>query len=327
MAYGENDGAIGYLIGEENRGLNCMFTMMNQARLMVGVQGVGVAERAFQHALAYAGERKQGKRPGSNGAVEIIHHPDIKRQLLSMRALTQASRAICLGCAVAIDLAERAEDEETRAALDARVALLTPIAKAFSTDAGVEVASLGVQVHGGMGYIEETGAAQFLRDARIAPIYEGTNGIQAIDLVTRKLTVDGGAAVTALIEELTETANDVMASNNPALGQTGYRLNAAIEALEEATSWLQGTLPDKPDHALAGAAPYLSLFGLAVGGAALARGALEAHKDDANGAAAGAATLARFFAEHHLPAAEGLSLVVRGAGEVIAETGADALAM
>src|SRR5262249_49592808 len=187
-------------IGEENRGMACMFTMMNQARLSVALQGVAIAERATQQALAYARERKQGRAGGAqSGASPIIAHPDVKRMLLTMRALTSAARAICYATAVALDRPQRSPDEAARKAAHERASLLTPVAKAFSTDIGNEVASLGVQVHGGMGYVEETGAAQHLRDARITPIYEGTNGIQAIDLVTRKLPLAGGATVRAHI--------------------------------------------------------------------------------------------------------------------------------
>src|SRR5215204_1336992 len=186
MVFGDQGGATGFLIGEENRGLACMFTMMNNARLAVGLQGVAIAERATQAALAYARERKQSSHA-------IIDYPDVKRMLLTMRAQTRAARAICYATAVAIDRAHRLQGEDAKAAHE-RASLLTPVAKAFSTDIGVEVASLGVQVHGGMGYVEETGAAQHLRDARIAAIYEGTNGIQALDLVMRKVPLSGGEA-------------------------------------------------------------------------------------------------------------------------------------
>src|SRR5947199_33901 len=213
MVYGDNGGATGWLIGEENRGLACMFTMMNNARLAVGLQGVAIAERATQQAMAYANERRQGRAApapsGPNlGAIPIIAHPDVKRMLLTMRALTRAARAICYATAVALDRAERGDGKAAggQKAAHERAALLTPIAKAFATDIGCEVASLGVQVHGGMGYIEETGAAQHYRDARIAAIYEGTNGIQAIDLVTRKLPLSGGATVKSYLDELKRTA-------------------------------------------------------------------------------------------------------------------------
>ena len=197
MTMGDEGGAIGYLIGEENRGIQCMFTMMNQARLGVGLEGVGVADRAYQRALAYARERKQGRAIGKSGdgMDAVIVHPDVKRMLMQMRSLTAAARTICYATAVALDVAARATDPEVRAAAAARGALLTPVAKAFSTDIGNEVASLGIQIHGGMGFIEETGAAQHLRDARIAAIYEGTNGIQALDLALRKVPLDDGAVV------------------------------------------------------------------------------------------------------------------------------------
>src|SRR5205085_4111756 len=206
MVYGDNGGAIGFLIGEENRGLACMFTMMNLARLAVGLQGVAIAERATQQALDYARERKQGRAGGASGSGSspIIQHPDVKRMLLTMRAFTRAARAICYATAGAIDRGRHGNGDGAKAANN-RAALLTPVAKAFSTDIGIEVASLGVQVHGGMGFIEEAGAAQHYRDARIAAIYEGTNGIQAIDLVTRKLPLSGGTAVRAFLQELRGT--------------------------------------------------------------------------------------------------------------------------
>src|ERR1700716_4101843 len=221
MVYGDSGGATGFLIGEENRGMACMFTMMNQARLSVGLQGVAIAERATQQALAFARERKQGRATNAQaGSSAIIAHPDVKRMLLTMRALTRAARAICYTTAVALDRAQRSGDDAARRAAHERASLLTPVAKGFSTDIGIEVASLGVQVHGGMGYIEETGAAQHYRDARIAAIYEGTNGIQAIDLVTRKLPLTGGATVRLYLEELRRTVSAVQASNVPAFGET-----------------------------------------------------------------------------------------------------------
>ena len=220
--------------------MRCMFTMMNQARLGVGLEGVGVADRAYQQALAYAQERKQGKAVGKNGdgSDAIIVHPDVKRMLLQMRAMTAAARSICYATAVALDVAVRAKDAKVRADAAARGALLTPIAKAFSTDIGNEVAYLGVQVHGGMGFIEETGAAQHYRDARITSIYEGTNGIQSIDLVTRKLAANGGASVWALLAELDATIKQVETSNDPAFGTTGAKLRDALGSLERASKWL-----------------------------------------------------------------------------------------
>src|SRR6202048_969852 len=217
ITMGDHGGAIGYLIGEENKGMQCMFTMMNQARLGVGLEGVGIADRAYQQARAFAQERKHGRAIGKNGdgMDAIIVHPDVKRMLMQMRALTAAARSICYATAVALDVSVRAKDAKVRADATARGALLTPIAKAFSTDIGNEVAYMGVQIHGGMGFIEEPGAAQHYRDARITSIYEGTNGIQSIDLVTRKLAANGGASVWALLAELSAVVERVEALNDP----------------------------------------------------------------------------------------------------------------
>ena len=301
MVYGDQGGAVGYLIGEENRGLACMFTMMNLARLAVGLQGVGIAERATQQAMAYARERKQGRSA-------IIGYPDVKRMLLTMRALTRAARGICYATAAAIDRSLRGNDTERKAA-EQRAALLTPVAKAFSTDIGIEVASLGIQVHGGMGYIEETGAAQHLRDARIAAIYEGTNGIQALDLVSRKVPLSGGATVRAYIAELRGIVDAVNAVNDPAFGWTGVRLAEALDSLEHATTWLLGKLEKEPQAALAGATPYLRLFGSAAGGCMLAGEALAALRV-AEGEPAARTAIARFFAENIAVQASGLERAI-----------------
>jgi 3-(methylsulfanyl)propanoyl-CoA dehydrogenase len=319
MVYGDNGGAVGYLVGEENRGLACMFTMMNNARLAVGLQGVAIAERATQQALEFARERKQGRAPGAAGSMSpIIAHADVRRMLLTMRALTRAARAICYATGTATDRSHRAADAAARHAAHERASLLTPVAKAFSTDIGIEVASLGVQVHGGMGYVEETGAAQHLRDARIASIYEGTNGVQAIDLVTRKLPMSGGGAVKACLDDLRATIAAVQAVNDPTLGATGARLAEAVDSLERATHWLMGQLDQAPDAALAGATPYLRLFAFAAGGCALAEDAL-AIRPGGDGAADPAAriAIARFFAENLAVAAGGLErTVTEGAGSV-----------
>jgi 3-(methylsulfanyl)propanoyl-CoA dehydrogenase len=288
MVYGDKGGAVGFLIGEEHKGMACMFTMMNRTRLAVGLQGVAIAELATQQALAYARTRKQGV------AAAIVAYPDVKRMLLTMRALTGVARAICYATAVAIDRSQRDKSEAARQAAHERASLLTPVAKAFSTDIGIEVASLGVQVHGGMGYIEETGAAQHYRDARIAAIYEGTNGIQALDLVTRKVPLEGGKTIALYLDELRGTVAKVQASNAPAFGETAARLREAVDSLERATRW---QLAQKSSAAaLAGATPYLRLFGNAAGGCLLAQQALASLRDDANGAARTA--LARFFAEN-----------------------------
>src|SRR3954449_8239776 len=310
MTMGDNGGAIGYLIGEENRGMLCMFTMMNQARLGVGLEGVGIADRAYQQALAFAQERKQGRAIGKkgDGLDPIIVHPDVKRMLMQMRALTAAARTICYATAVALDMSVRATDAKTRGDAAARGALLTPIAKAFSTDIGNEVASLGVQIHGGMGFIEETGAAQHYRDARITQIYEGTNGIQSIDLVTRKLPANGGASVWALLEELTGIVRQVEASNDPAFGTTGAKLRDALGSLDRTSRWVLQRLASAPNDALAGATPYLRLFGSTLGGCMLANEALAARNDgEGAGDSLRHVTLARFFAENisvHAPSLE-----------------------
>jgi len=318
MVYGDNDGAAGWLVGEENRGLNCMFTMMNNARLAVGLQGVGIAERATQAAMAYAKDRKQG-RAGPNGSAPIIAHPDVKRMLLTMRALTHAARAICYATGAAIDRATRAKDDAARKAGDQRASLLTPVAKAFSTDIGTEVASLGVQVHGGMGFIEETGAAQHYRDARIAQIYEGTNGIQAIDLVARKLPMMGGAVVRGYLDELRRTVAAVKQTNDPAFGATGARLSDAVDSLDRATTWLLSKLDRSPDAALAGATPYLRLFASAAGGCMLAEDALaESRSGGVNGG--GRVALARFFAENIAVQADGLETTVTEGADSVSDT-------
>jgi len=298
MILGDRDGATGFLIGEENAGMACMFTMMNRARLAVGLQGVGVAEAAAQQALAYARERRQGRPAGAPATQSspIIAHPDVRRMLLTMRALTAAARAICYVTAIALDRSERAADAAARKAAHERTSLLTPVAKAFSTDVGIEVASLGVQVHGGMGYIEETGAAQFYRDARIAAIYEGTNGIQAVDLVMRRLSLAGGATVAAHIKELRAVVAAVEGSNNPAFGAAAARLGEAVDSLAHGGEWLRARLEQAPDAALAGATPYLRLFGLATGGCLLAKQALGAERLGED--AAPQLSLARFFAEN-----------------------------
>ncbi len=324
MTMGDHGGAVGYLIGEENRGMQCMFTMMNQARLGVGLEGVGIADRAYQQALAFAGERRQGRALGKEGAGAdpIIAHPDVKRMLLQMRALTAAARTICYATAVALDIATRATDPKVRARAAARGALLTPIAKAFSTDIGNEVSSLGVQIHGGMGFIEETGAAQHFRDARITPIYEGTNGIQAIDLVTRKLGAQGGEAVFALLDELGDVVTQVERSNDPAFGTTGAKLRDALGSLDRSSRWLLERLTSAPNDALAGATPYLRLFGSTLGGCLLATEALAARDGDAGGAPR-YVTLARFFAENITVQAGALERTVIDSAEAV--NGADAV--
>jgi acyl-CoA dehydrogenase len=319
MVYGDGGGATGWLIGEANRGLAGMFTMMNSARLTVALQGVALAERAYQDARAFAGERRQGSSPGhaGNGMVPIVAHADVRRMLATMRGLTNAARAICYATAEAIDRSQRCADAAERQSAGERAALLTPVAKAFATDIAVEVASLGIQVHGGMGFIEDTGAAQYLRDARILPIYEGTNGIQAIDLVTRKLPLSGGATVRGVIEEMRAIAGRLAKADDASLRAAAPPIGKAIESLERATKFMLGALGENAvERALAGASPYLRLFATAQGGALLGQTALAAQQaisaGDNDHAHAGRVQLARFFAENIAPVAPGLADVVIG---------------
>lgn len=270
------EGARATLVGQPNEGLSHMFVMMNAARLAVGVEGVGIAERAYQHALNYALDRKQGRSvwTGESNA-PIFDHPDVRRTLSVMKARIEAARALCLSTGVAADLAKHAATEEDRKRWKGREDLFTPIAKAWSTDIGCDVASMGVQIHGGMGFIEETGAAQYYRDARIAPIYEGTNGIQAMDLVGRKLSMDGGDSAKALIAEMKAT---IAPLGKLYSGKPVERFTAAVEAVEDATLWLLDRKADQDAAAdvLAGADAYLKLLGDVVGGWMLAKGALAA---------------------------------------------------
>ena len=318
MIYGDAGGATGWLIGEENRGLAAMFVMMNSARLGVALQGVAIGEKALQHALAYARERRQGRGPGGGGGMSpIVEHPDVHRTLLTMKTLVQAARGICHLTAIEIDRSLHSPSAEDRAAASERAALLTPIAKAFSTDIGDEVATLGVQVHGGMGYIEETGAAQFLRDSRIAAIYEGTNGVQAIDLVQRKLTLSGGAVVAKEIAAMRTVLAEVAARGEAGFGAAAARLGEAVDALERASAAMREALGADLASALAGATPYLRLFGLALGGVCLAKAGLAAQDLAAASDASqrGRIGLARFFAEKLAPAAPGLAQsILSGAG-------------
>jgi alkylation response protein AidB-like acyl-CoA dehydrogenase len=318
MIYGDDGGARGFLVGEENNGLACMFTMMNNARLSVGLQGVALAERATQKAVAYARERRQGRASNGLDPTPIIAHPDVARMLMTMKAQTAAARAICFATAAALDRARRLEGA---AASDAeeRAGLLTPLAKAYSTDIGVEVASLGVQVHGGVGFVEETGAAQLLRDARITPIYEGTNGIQAIDLVNRKLRLSGGAAVWREIDDMRADVDALAVDRDAAFVDIARRAGAAVDSFERATEFLFSAADPRSIETLAGATPYLRLFGLARGSTLLGATALAAHRD----AAADPATenhivTARFFAENIAVMAEGLERAVVAGGDSVA---------
>jgi acyl-CoA dehydrogenase len=324
MIYGDGGGARGWLLGEEHRGLACMFTMMNSARLSVALQGVAIAERACQDAVAFASERRQGASPtqNGNGMAPIIEHADVRRMLATMRGLTNAARAIAYATAAAIDRSHRCQDSAERQAATDRAALLTPVAKAFATDIAVEVASLGIQVHGGMGFIEETGAAQHLRDARILSIYEGTNGIQAIDLVTRKLPMSGGETVRRQIDAMRQIAGRLAEADCTSLQAAAPQVGKAVDSLERATRFMLEALADNAiEAALAGASPYLRLFATSQGGALLGVSALAAHRAASGGdndpANAGRVQLARFFADNIAPSALGLAdVVVSGAASL-----------
>jgi alkylation response protein AidB-like acyl-CoA dehydrogenase len=326
MSYGESGGARAYLVGEENRGVEYMFTMMNNARLSVGVQGLAIAERAYQQARAFAEARVQSRAAGAGKeAVPIIRHPDVRRMLMTMRSLTDAMRGLVYDAAGTLDRAKRHPDPAERARCQARVDLLIPVVKGWCTDQGVIVASLGIQIHGGMGFIEETGAAQHLRDARIAPIYEGTNGIQANDLAGRKLMRDDGAAARALFAEIETTLRDLDAAG-VAGASIARELGAALHALRQATDWLLDAAKRDVDQALAGASPYLALFGIVAGGWTLARQAGIAARRLAAAGSDGRQferrmASARFFAENLLPAAAGLAAqVIQGGPSTLAFT-------
>jgi len=317
MSFGERDGAIGYLVGQPNKGLAHMFTMMNEARQKVGIQGLAIAERAYQQARDYAKERVQGRLATSKSAdaVAIIQHPDVRRMLMTMKSQVEAMRAFAYVMAADMDRAHRDPDSGERVSRQARVDLLIPVLKAWCTELGVEIASLGVQVHGGMGYIEETGACQFLRDARIAPIYEGTTGIQAADLAGRKLASDRGAAMTALVAEMREVATALKQSNDAQLTPIGAALATAVQSLDDATGWMLDALATEREAALASSVDFLMLTGYVCGGWQLGRAALVAAKkaaanDDVEFHRAKLAT-ARFYVDKVLPRAQALLPMIR----------------
>lgn len=282
MSYGDNEGAVGYLVGDENRGLMYMFTMMNEARLAVGIEGYAMGEIAYQRAAAFAKERKQGPvmLGEGDGQFGIINHPDVRRTLMSMRAHVEAARVLAYDCAAAFDFASHHPDEEVRARFDRRGALLTPIVKGWSTEIGVDVCSLGVQVHGGMGFVEETGAAQYLRDVRITPIYEGTTGIQANDLVGRKTRYDGGQGVEELLADMRNTLDALQSSSDALCQYAAPVLARHIEIISDASRQLLAGDNDVLVAAVAN--DYLMLMGYATGCWAMARSALAAgsHEDD-----------------------------------------------
>ena len=324
MSFGDDGGAVGYLVGEEGRGLSYMFTMMNNARLSVGIQGLAIAERAYQQAAAFARTRVQSKDDGSAApaSVSIVHHADVRRMLMSMRAQIEAMRALGYYTAAGIDGALKQPDKAAGRKIQDRVDLLIPIVKAWFTDLGNEIASTGVQIHGGMGFIEETGAAQHLRDARILPIYEGTNGIQARDLVGRKVAKDGGETMLALVAEMRATAEEMKAAPGDDLEAIRTGLSAAADALEDATKWVAQSVKAELVNALAGSVPFLRLAGTALGGWLLARSALVAQtrlgqRDGDPAFLEAKLVTARFYTEVILPPALAQLGPLKAAGRTV----------
>ncbi len=309
LQFGDNGGATGYIVGEENSGMRYMFTMMNQARLAVGLEGLAVADRAYQQALDYALERMQGRRADTpkGESVPIIDHPDVRRMLMTMKAYIEAMRCMIYLNAKSIDIAHHHPDQDERTRGSELTDLLTPLSKSWCTDLGNELTSLGIQIHGGMGFVEETGAAQHYRDIRIAGIYEGTNGIQAIDLVGRKLSMRKGDVVRELLLEINETASELHSADLEGIGRP---LEDAVQDMQAATEWLIENGGASTDDGLAGATPYLRMFGTTVGGWLLAKSALQAKKqiDEGNDSEFLHAKIetATFFAEQLLPQVSGL---------------------
>ena len=324
MSFGDKGGAIGYLVGEPNRGLEYMFTMMNHARLNVGLEGVGVSERSYQHALAYARERIQGRIIGDKSGEKkpILHHPDVRRMLMDMKSRTEAGRALAYYVAGCMDRAKSHPDADVRAANQRRLELLTPVVKGWCTENAQGITWNGVQVHGGMGFIEETGAAQYMRDARIITIYEGTTAIQANDLIGRKTAKEGGKSMQQLLADIAETGSALRASGNAQLKAIAEALGDGIAALDEATNWLIANYDANPQAAAAGSVPFLKLTGIVVGGWLMARSAavaaerLDAADGDFYKAKIGTAT---YFAQHVIPEANSYrDAIVGGAESVLA---------
>jgi alkylation response protein AidB-like acyl-CoA dehydrogenase len=319
LAFGEAGGATGYLVGEEHQGMRAMFTMMNDARLKVGLEGLAVSERAFQHALEYAGERTQGAAPGEAPGTSspIVDHPDVRRMLLTMKANTEAMRALMYATAAALDVSRHHPDPDVAAAAGGRAALLTPLAKAWGSDLGVEMTSLGIQVFGGMGYVEESGAGQLWRDSRIAPIYEGTNGIQAIDLVMRKLPMSGGTVIGTFLTDMEQVAAglQLMAPTR----SSGVILAEAIAVVAGTTAWLNDA--QDPADRLAGATPYLRMLGTVAGGHYLGASALAAMQAGDDGPFLNEKVqTARFYMEQIVPQAAGLRPAVEAGAAALTRT-------
>jgi alkylation response protein AidB-like acyl-CoA dehydrogenase len=330
MSYGDDGNCVGYLVGKEHEGMRAMFLMMNNARLLVGLQGVGISERAYQHALAYAKERKQGRPIGtkSTESQPIIEHADVRRMLMTMKARTEVARALAYLAGTTLDLSAHHPDKDERVRQFARAELLTPIVKAWCSDSGTEVASLGVQIHGGMGFIEETGAAQYYRDIRIAAIYEGTNGVQANDLLFRKLPANGGAAIKDLIKEFKAAITD--RPRGEALDELAFAVEEGLDALDEVGDWFRDLAGHDPIQAAPGAAAFLQMAGTVIGGALLAKGAAEAQRliDGGDGNVSFLETkiaLARYFVASEVPAAVARARAVRHSNGVVAAMTADLL--
>ncbi|MBE0627014.1 MAG: acyl-CoA dehydrogenase [Burkholderiales bacterium] len=325
LIFGEKEGALGYLIGEENRGLEYMFIMMNAARFAVGLEGVAISDRAYQQALAYAKERVQGRDLAGGGkAVPIIRQPDVRRMLMSMKAQAEAMRALAYVVAAAMDIAHRDPDSALRTKHQAFADMMIPVVKGWSTESCIEVASTGIQVHGGVGYVEETGAAQHLRDARITTIYEGTTAIQSNDLVGRKLAREGGATAKEVLKAMRVVEGELAQAQGEDMADIRAGLAAGIKAVEESVTWIVSTYAKDPKAVHAGSVPFLKLMGIVCGGWQMARAALVAQKrlaakeGDAAFYQAKIATT-RFYADHVLAQAPGLrNTVVRGAAGVMA---------
>ena len=317
LSFGDNGGAIGYLIGEENHGMQYMFTMMNQARLSVGLEGLALAERAYQQSLEYSVLRHQGRAPGAPAgeASSIIEHPDVKRMLVTMKSTIEALRRLLYWNAACIDIAAHHPDAAEREKASDLAALLTPLSKGWGTDMGVALTGIAIQIHGGMGFIEETGVAQHYRDARITTIYEGTNGIQAMDLVGRKMGLKGGAVLSGLLDEI--DALDPKLVKHPELVSLASALQSALQSVRGTTEWLQRNGTNQV-AVLSGATPYLTQLSTLVGGYVMARSAhLAVHSEmSADDIAAKVAT-ARFFCEQLLPVVHGLSSSITGDGDLL----------
>ncbi len=329
LQFGDDDGAVGYLIGEENRGMGYMFTMMNNARLAVGVQGLAIAERAYQDAVGYAKERKQGRALGAAAGTSspIIEHVDVRRMLLTMRAYIEAMRGVAFLDAAAVDAEVSHPDENARNAAASRAALLTPITKSWCTDLGVELTSMAVQVHGGMGFVEETGVAQHYRDARINPIYEGTNGIQALDLVARKLPLDQGNVIAELLDEIDATAVAAQDLTQP-LQQMGAAIASTTATVRATTMKLLEHLASSPADAFAGATPYLRMLGQLVGGWTLLTQAIAAQRrideGDSDRRLATKILTASFYCDQLLPLASAQESAVLGGADILMQLAPDA---